>query len=89
MNTTYYSQSNELAKRSNHNVCIYQFQYFVVEKFDTNEIIVSSIFQINLNVNVVIQKFFANFNQTFYLDNFTSTTSFFNQQKSKFLAINR
>ena len=64
MSTAYHSQSNELTKRSNHNVRVYQLQYLVVEKSDTNEIIVSSILQ--NRSNVVIQKSFANFNQTFH-----------------------
>ena len=83
MNTTYHSQSNELAERSNHNVRVYQLQYFVVERFDTNEIIISSILQDNLNV--IIQKFFANLNQTSHSNNFTSTTFFLNQHESKLL----
>ena len=87
MSTTYHLQSNELAERSNHNVRVYQLQYLVVEKFDTNEIIISSTLQDNLIV--VIQKLFADFNQTSHSDNFTSTTSFFSQHESKSSAIDR
>ena len=76
MNSTRHSQSNELTERSNHNVRVYQFQYFVVEKSETNEIFVASTLQNNLNDKTVFQKFFADFNS----DNFTSTISFSNQQ---------
>ena len=76
MNSTRHSQSNELTKRSNHSVRVYQFQYFVVEKFETKKVFVASTLQDNLNNEVVFQKFFANFNS----DNFTSTISFSSQQ---------
>ena len=81
MSTIYHSQSNELAERSNHNARVYQLQYFVVEKSDANEIIVSSTLQDNLNVNAV--------NQTSHSDNFTSTISSLSQHESKSSAIDR
>ena len=76
MSTTYHSQSNELAERSNHNVRVYQFQYLVVEKSETNEVFVASTLQNNLNNKVISHKSFANLN----LDNSTSTISFSSQQ---------
>ena len=76
MNSTRHSQSNELTERSNHNVRVYQFQYFVVEKFETEKIFVVSTLQNNLNNKAVFQKSFANFNS----DNSTSAISFSNQQ---------
>ena len=76
MNSTRYSQSNKLTKRSNHNVRVYQLQYFVVKKSETDEVFVASTLQDNLNNKINFHKFFANFNS----NNFTSTISFSNQQ---------
>ena len=76
MNSTRHSQSNELTERSNHNVRVYQFQYLVVEKSETDEIFVASILQNSLNDKIVFQKLFADFNS----DNSTSTISFSSQQ---------
>ena len=76
MNTAYHSQSNELAERSNHNERVYQFQYLVDRKFDTNEVFVASILQDSLNNKTIFHKSFADFNS----DNSTSTISFSNQQ---------
>ena len=89
---SYHSRSNELIKRSNHNVRVYQFRFLVVEKLDTNEFVVLSILQNNSNNNVDVdtQNFFANFNQSlFHSNNFISTIFFSNQHESKFFAIDQ
>ena len=76
MNTAYHSQSNELAERSNHSERVYQLQYLVDRKSDTNEVFVASTLQDNLNNKAISHKFFADFNS----NNSTSTISFSSQQ---------